>query len=227
MRLSIKKTKHKGWGVFAEEDIPFGTFIGIYSGELLTDVVADVRGKVYDAFGRTYLFDIDCTHLRKPPKHVPDLVKAMRGVSRNVPSEDWDVPYCVDAFHAGNHTRFLNHSCDPNIDLNPVYTYEADIEKPLLCAFTCKDVDKGDELCFSYHGDDVPAKPKGRKGRRRKSEWQAKGREKGKAEEKTGPRSRVLAGCRCGAAICTGYIFKPPNPEGGNEEPEWEPSDKD
>jgi len=41
------------------------------------------------------------------------------------------------------------------VDLNPVYTYDADIQKPLLCAFTNQGVSEGDELCFSYHGLDV------------------------------------------------------------------------
>lgn len=34
----------------------------------------------------------------------------------------------------------------------PCYINEADIEKPLLTIFTCKNVNAGEELCFSYAG---------------------------------------------------------------------------
>lgn len=75
----IKKTRKKGWGVFAAERIPKGMFIGIYSGELLGHAESEERAvyvvrsfvftimrplkflffSKYDEFGRTYLFDID------------------------------------------------------------------------------------------------------------------------------------------------------------------------
>ncbi|KAF7980398.1 hypothetical protein HWV62_38202 [Athelia sp. TMB] len=48
--VNIVKTKNKGWA---------GSFIGIYSGELLRDSVSEERGQKYNVFGRTYLFDID------------------------------------------------------------------------------------------------------------------------------------------------------------------------
>ncbi|KAG9004966.1 hypothetical protein FRB94_001935 [Tulasnella sp. JGI-2019a] len=209
VRLSLKKTKHKGWGVFAEEDIPYGTFIGIYSGELLTDAEAHVRGEVYDAFGRTYLFNIDCSHLSRGPERPSELIKAMAGASPPVAKPGWEIKYCVDAFHAGNHTRFLNHSCEPNCDLDPIYTYDADIEKPLLCAFTNVDVSKGEELCFSYHGED-PVAPK-KKGRKRK------GKGKGPASTSMAELARVRAQCRCNAPGCLGYIFKYESSPDGTE----------
>ncbi|KAF8996029.1 hypothetical protein BDQ17DRAFT_962988 [Cyathus striatus] len=99
--VKIAKTPNKGWGVFAgPRKIPKGTFLGVYSGELITDAAGEQRGKVYNTFGRTYLFDLDFHHLRKD-------------------DPDWDVKYTVDAYHAGNFTRFLNHSCDPNARLLP------------------------------------------------------------------------------------------------------------
>ncbi|PPQ90172.1 hypothetical protein CVT25_012483 [Psilocybe cyanescens] len=45
VEVVIKKTQYKGWGIFAgSKKIPRGTFIGIYSGELLTDEEAHNRG---------------------------------------------------------------------------------------------------------------------------------------------------------------------------------------
>ncbi|KAF5381631.1 hypothetical protein D9615_005540 [Tricholomella constricta] len=137
--VKIQKTQEKGWGVFAgSKKIYEGTFIGIYAGELLTDREGESRGITYNKFGRTYLFDLDFHHLKE-----------------GVP--DWDIQYTVDAYHAGN-----NHSCDPNCQLVSCYINESDIQKPLLTVFARRDIEPGEELCFSYYGnpnDDEDAIP--------------------------------------------------------------------
>jgi histone-lysine N-methyltransferase SUV39H len=44
--VTIQKTEKKGWGVFAgSKKIPSGTFLGIYSGELLNNEESEERGK--------------------------------------------------------------------------------------------------------------------------------------------------------------------------------------
>ncbi|KAH9839555.1 uncharacterized protein C8Q71DRAFT_795758 [Rhodofomes roseus] len=129
--IEIRKTRHKGWGVFAgPKRIPKNTYLGIYAGEYLMEAEAEVRGIIYNKFGRTYLFDVDFYYLREG-------------------KDDWSSQYSVDAYHAGN-----NHSCDPNCHINPVYINEANLDKPLLTIFTLKDVAPGEELCFSYYGTD-------------------------------------------------------------------------
>ncbi|CAE6496030.1 unnamed protein product [Rhizoctonia solani] len=121
-------------GVFAKENIPAGMFIGIYTGELLTEGMASKRAPVYDEFGRTYVLNIDFHHI----------------------AANEDAPmYAVDAFHAGNFTRFFNHSCEPNMKLTAYYCDDVDIQKPLIALFTCVDVKAGSELTFSYTGLDV------------------------------------------------------------------------
>ncbi|CAE6346327.1 unnamed protein product, partial [Rhizoctonia solani] len=133
-KVDILKTKGKGWGVFAKESIPAGRFIGIYTGELLTEGMASKRAPVYDNFGRTYVLNIDFHHI----------------------AANLDAPtYAVDAFHAGNFTRFFNHSCEPNLKLTAYYCDDMDIQKPLIALFTCVDVKAGSELTFSYTGLDV------------------------------------------------------------------------
>lgn len=127
----------------------------------------------YNAFGRTYLFNIDGYHLQEE-------------------EEDWDPKYVVDAYHAGNvsfpsflfcsvtdlatatmfpqFTRFLvsslhvkdhkqeadipiqNHSCEPNCMILCCYINDGDMEKPLLTVFTLQDVEAWGELSFSYSG---------------------------------------------------------------------------
>ncbi|EGO23477.1 hypothetical protein SERLADRAFT_391489 [Serpula lacrymans var. lacrymans S7.9] len=170
--VNIVKTENKGWGVFAwTKKIPKGSYIGIYAGELLTEQEGEIRGKVYNKIGRTYLFDVDFSHL-----------KGLFGTSDEEP--EWENRYVVDAFHAGNFTRFLNHSCNPNCTIVACYINEANIDKPLLTVFTSRDVEPYEELCFSYAGidDEDPSK----------------------AEVK---RDAVYGRCYCGAIGCRGQMF--------------------
>ncbi|PPQ83176.1 hypothetical protein CVT24_002431, partial [Panaeolus cyanescens] len=67
--------------------------------------------------------------------------------------ENWKSELAVDAYHVGNFTRFLNHSCNPNSRLYPCYTNEGNINKPLLAIFAIRDIEPKEEICFSYSGD--------------------------------------------------------------------------
>ncbi|GLB41169.1 putative to Structure Of The Set Domain Histone Lysine Methyltransferase Clr4 [Lyophyllum shimeji] len=167
--IRIQKTKEKGWGVFAgNKKIQKGTFIGIYAGELLGNAEADARGETYDDWGRTYLFNLDFYHLRQ-------------GV------ENWEIMYAVDAYHAGNFTRFLNHSCNPNCQLVPCYINESDMQKPLLTVFATRDIEPFEEICFSYFGRvDEEGPPQ---------------------DERPSSPSMDKWKCACKAPNCTGYMF--------------------
>ncbi|KAL7280548.1 hypothetical protein ACG7TL_005480 [Trametes sanguinea] len=167
--IAICKTANKGWGVFAgHKKIPTNTYIGIYAGEYLTDSEGEVRGSQYNKFGRTYLFDLDFWFL-------------------NDGDEERKVKYCVDAYHAGNFTRYLNHSCNPNCVINACYINEPNIDKPLLVIFTCRDVEPFEELCFSYFG---------------------------RLDDDTGMTTKpdkddaVYVTCQCGAPDCRGTIWR-------------------
>ncbi|XP_044161793.1 histone-lysine N-methyltransferase EHMT1 isoform X7 [Bufo gargarizans] len=53
VRLQMFRTKNMGWGVRSLQEIPMGTFVCEYAGELISDTEADVRED------DTYLFDLD------------------------------------------------------------------------------------------------------------------------------------------------------------------------
>ncbi|KAF8597511.1 SET domain-containing protein [Ceratobasidium sp. AG-I] len=162
--ITIKKTKAKGWGMIQTiETIPAGSYIGVYTGELLTEGFAGKRARVYDEFGRTYLLNIDFAHIRS---------------NKDAPT------YAVDAFHAGNFTRFFNHSCRPNMFLTAYYCEDADIQKPLITLFCDRLIKAGQELTFSYTGLDV-------------DDPDVSQRHKGK----------VFGECLCGAEGCFGIMF--------------------
>lgn len=81
------KTEKKGWGLFAGEFIPKGTFIMQYVGEVFS-VDSDLGQKrVADYKNST------CTYL-------------MRTTNNEV----------IDPTKVGNIARFINHSCDPSCE---------------------------------------------------------------------------------------------------------------
>ncbi|CAF0734497.1 unnamed protein product [Brachionus calyciflorus] len=56
VRLQLFKTNSKGWGLRCLDDIPKGTFICNYSGELITEDMSDIRGR---EFGDEYFAELD------------------------------------------------------------------------------------------------------------------------------------------------------------------------
>lgn len=122
--LSIFKTKDRGWGVRTEKLIAEGQYVCEYVGEIISYEETERRGKEYDAVGLTYLFDLDFNGK--------------------------DNPYTVDAAKFGNVSRFINHSCNPNLGVWPVWTDCLDPNLHKLCLFTLRKIEKNEELTFDY-----------------------------------------------------------------------------
>lgn len=247
MPLTLSKTPAKGWGVFnGNKRIKAGEFIGIYAGELLGQREAYKRGKKYNRFGRTYLFDLDFWYLQREDKNQParprnggqdpdnpdvsDQPKAKKskkkgrprkrppsvdegpssadqrmssaeaqtsaqGAAANgKPVKPWTPVYTVDAYQAGNFTRFFNHCCDPNLQAVAAYVNEANLDKPLLTFFAARDIPPHQELTFSYSGPDDD----GEDGMPEVSQ----------VDGETIDSDEVYAKCLCGAQHCTGKMFK-------------------
>lgn len=108
-----------GYGVFANRDIPKGTYVGEYTGTV-----------------------------RQLNRFKPD----HNAYCFHYPTRFWSWKYfMIDAFHAGNETRFINHSNDPN--LQPQCLVDADHRLLHLVFFAAKDIDKGSQLTFNYGPD--------------------------------------------------------------------------
>ncbi|KTW32240.1 uncharacterized protein T551_00331 [Pneumocystis jirovecii RU7] len=126
--LDIFKTKYKGWGLRCPRFIKAGTFIGVYLGELICQSEAEARGKKYDHVGITYLFDLDLFE------------------------DQVDDYYTIDAQYCGDVTRFINHSCDPNLAIYTVLRDKSDSKIYDIALFAIKDIPPLEELCFDYSG---------------------------------------------------------------------------
>ena len=58
--------------------------------------------------------------------------------------------FCIDANKFGNVTRFINHSCDPNLTPVKVFTSHQDLRFPHIAMFASREIKKGDILGFDY-----------------------------------------------------------------------------
>ncbi|KAI5825621.1 SET domain-containing protein [Schizophyllum commune Tattone D] len=139
--LSIKKTQKKGWALFnGTQAIPAGHYVGSYVGEVLTATEADERERQYCASDRRYLFPLDFHYLTKAPRNSKLYEQSKR---------------VIDSKRAGNYTRYLNHSCEPNLIAIPVYVRLTEEDLPRIAFFTSRIIRPEEELCISYSSADI------------------------------------------------------------------------
>ncbi|KAJ7920940.1 hypothetical protein B0H13DRAFT_1604908, partial [Mycena leptocephala] len=161
--IDIFKTEKRGWGARTSDVLVRGQVLGLYTG-----CVSFRREKAHKLFGKraSYIFELD------------------------IDEEPGDSPrdaYSVDAFHCGNWTRFINHSCSPNVQVIAVAYDTVDDDTPYVLAFVAiEKICPGTELTLDYS----PAK---------QGAWERK-KYKDEARVKKQPR------CLCGTKECRGWM---------------------
>ncbi|AES61229.2 histone-lysine N-methyltransferase SUVR2-like protein [Medicago truncatula] len=123
----------KGWGVRTLEDLPKGSFVCEYAGEILTN------SELYDRI--VYSTGND--------RHTyPVTLDADWGSEVGLQDEE---ALCLDATNNGNVARFINHRCsDANLIDIPVEVETPDRHYYHLALFTNKDVSAYEELTWDY-----------------------------------------------------------------------------
>ncbi|XP_066499970.1 histone-lysine N-methyltransferase SUV39H1-A isoform X4 [Hoplias malabaricus] len=168
--LCIFKTANgRGWGVRTLQMIKKNAFVMEYLGEIITSEEAERRGETYDKQGATYLFDLD---------YVDDV-------------------YTVDAARYGNISHFVNHSCDPNLQVYNVFIDNLDERLPRIAFFAIRAIKSGEELTFDYKMtiDPVVAESK-----RMDTNFSL-------AEIQGTPTQRMRMECKCGVEKCRKFLF--------------------
>lgn len=117
------------WGLFALEEIPAGAYVLEYVGEVLTAKEGDKRGRIYDQIGMSYLFDMN---------DADDSDEYDMSVQKSS-YEDF-FPLCVDAAYYGNESRFINHSCEPNLKSFNLVTETDSFTFHKICLFATKTI---------------------------------------------------------------------------------------
>lgn len=147
--IEVCRTQSRGWGVFAREPIHTGTFLGEvrfafkfhrivlrlsylisssaqYVGEMITAELAQQRWKgEYLAAENNYILVLD--------EQFATTQQSLRTY--------------IDGTRKANFTRFYNHSCDPNIEIQAV---RVDSFVPRVVFFANREIYAGDEICFDY-----------------------------------------------------------------------------
>ncbi|XP_077436739.1 histone-lysine N-methyltransferase SUV39H1-A [Vanacampus margaritifer] len=168
--LVIFKTDNgRGWGVRTLQHIKKNTFVMEYVGEIITTDEAEKRGHIYDREGSTYLFDLD---------YVEDV-------------------YTVDAAHQGNISHFVNHSCNPNLQVFNVFVDNIDERLPRIALFSTRPIRAGEELTFDYKMQIDPVDTESSK---MDSSFTLAG-------VSSSPKKRTRVECRCGSDSCRKYLF--------------------
>jgi SET domain-containing protein len=123
--VQIISTSDKGYGVILQKSILHsGTYIGEYIGEVLSETEAHHRIVSTKNAEHNYL-------LLYNEHHSQTIVKTF-----------------IDARYYGNWTRFINHSCDPNLHIVPIRIDQS--TPPHLAFFTLREIQANEELSYSY-----------------------------------------------------------------------------
>ncbi|KAI3331581.1 SET domain-containing protein [Xylariaceae sp. AK1471] len=168
--LQIFRTETRGWGVRSTVDIKKGQFVDKYMGEIITAKEANRRRAQSHIAQRkdVYLFALD-------KFSDPDSFdERLRGP-----------PLEVDGEFVSGPTRFVNHSCEPNLRIFARVGDHADKHIHDLAFFAIRDIPRGEELTFDYV-DGVDD-----------SDMDALDPEK----------QKDMARCLCGSKNCRGYLW--------------------
>jgi hypothetical protein len=128
--LAVVQTLHKGWALKSLAPITCGDAVVDYFGELISNQEAVRRGAVRDnsadaagGGGGNFVLSFD----------------------EVFPSRT--VRTCVDASRSGSAGRFVNHSCEPNLEVRAVRQGSF---LPTLVFWAVRDIASGEELTMDY-----------------------------------------------------------------------------
>ncbi|KAF9269032.1 SET domain-containing protein [Marasmius fiardii PR-910] len=163
--VEIFKTRKCGWGARASMYVEKGTVLGLYTGKIMRDA------EVLKGEAKSFCFDMD---------------------GREDPEEDApEESYTVDAKACGNWTRFLNHSCAPNVKVySAIWTTIPESNLPCLVYYAAEDIPARKEFTVDYNPSQARLHT-GSKGKKRKG------------------KSRIPKGaipCECGTKACRGWV---------------------
>lgn len=166
----FRTTDNRGWGVRTMRELKRGQFVDCYLGEVIKPEEAETRRHNSSKAQRkdVYLFGLD--KFTDPDSRDQRLVGA---------------PLEVDGEFMSGPTRFINHSCDPNLRIFARVGDHADKHIHDLALFAIHDIAKGEELTFDYVDG--------------QGEIESNARDEKLQEEMTR--------CLCGSKKCRGFLW--------------------
>lgn len=143
------------WGLMTDVKIPKNALVIEYVGEIISKNEADLRGKYYDSIGKNYLFDLTMSVEYKGENKfgaifcIDNYMKYRKVEEKKKLLSDF--PLCIDGFYYGNLSRFINHSCNPNLQVLSIHVENREILLPRVILFSTREIQAGEELTFDYN----------------------------------------------------------------------------
>ncbi|KAI4348385.1 hypothetical protein L6164_009114 [Bauhinia variegata] len=152
-RLEVFRTAKKGWGVRSWDFIPSGAPVCEYTGILTR---ADDLDRLDYANDNNYIFEIDCLQTmkgvggrerRSQDASLADIDLLDKSDDQNSESAP---EFCIDAGSTGNVSRFINHSCEPNLFVQCVLSSHHDLKLARVMLFAADNIPPLQELTYDY-----------------------------------------------------------------------------
>lgn len=176
--FEVFKTRDRGWGLRSWDPIRAGTFICEYVGEVI-----DESKLAEDSDEDDYVFQVVHADQTFKWNYGPQLLGEPSHLDSNETSEP--LPIIISSKNMGNMSRFMNHSCSPNVFWQPVLHDHGDGQNPHIMFFASKHIPPMTELTYDYG---------------------LSGAEFSRDEERSGSGSRRTKKCLCGSSKCRGFF---------------------
>ncbi|KAG5451937.1 Histone-lysine N-methyltransferase nsd3 [Clonorchis sinensis] len=132
-RVTLFRTVNRGFGLKANKSFKSGDLVTEYVGEIIT--LDDANKRILEALGPNALANISSSRKGFQPLAETYLARLSS-----------DLDFVVDAHKQGNLSRFINHSCEPNLLADSWLTGE----KPHVGLFALKTIAPNEELTVDY-----------------------------------------------------------------------------
>ncbi|KAG9228994.1 hypothetical protein BJ875DRAFT_508205 [Amylocarpus encephaloides] len=165
----FRTTDGRGWGVKSPNNIKKGQFVDCYIGEIITAEETEIRRQNSDVAAKkdVYLFELD---------------KFKDDASRD---ESLAETVYIDGEFKSGPSRFINHSCDPNLRIFARVGDHAMKRFHELAFFAIKDIPHDTELTFDY----------------------VDGEDKLEQSQRDPSQRKEMTRCLCKSKKCRGYLW--------------------
>lgn len=145
LHFEVFKTDNRGWGLRSWDPIRAGTYICEYTGEVVNGVRVNLNHEEDN-----YLFKAACPGERTLKWNFGTELIGEPGMGTGSGEVFKPLPIMISAKNMGNVSRFMNHSCNPNVFWQAVLFDHGDEEHSHIMFFAMKHIPPMTELTFDY-----------------------------------------------------------------------------
>ncbi|KAM0868632.1 hypothetical protein ACQ4PT_041195 [Festuca glaucescens] len=141
--FEVFRTTNRGWGLRCWDPIRAGAFICEYTGEVVDEL------NNLDDSGDDYIFQTACPGEKTLKWNCGR--ELLGEESTYVTADEFEpLPIKISAKRRGNVSRFMNHSCSPNVFWQPVQYDLGDDKNPHIMFFALNHIPPMTELTYDY-----------------------------------------------------------------------------